>query len=540
MILPKGAVPKGAAPKGAAPPRSRPAFPHPPEGVIRPDPQLGAMKVLVVLGHPRAASLNGALASAFAEGAREAGCQVVRLELGELDFAPDVLADSPADHPLEPDLERARELIEWADHLVFVFPNWWGTMPARLKGFLDRVLLPGFAFRERDGHYYGMLHGRTAELITTMDVPPPVYRWIHRAPGRSALDRATLGFCGIECTRSTAFAPASHSDEAVRRGWIERSRKLGQGLSRGPRGRLRKARHVAGTWLRAIRPQFHPMSLLAFTLGSLVHPAPFRGGALALGLLCVAALKSATVLVNDIHDRHSDARNVNWSPFTGGGRSLQEGGLDVAALRRGAGLALGLSILAGLGLLGLTPNPLGVAVTWGALAVLAIGYTAPPLKLSHRGLGELDVALTHGPGVVLLGFAVQGGSILDPLPWILGLLVGLAILPAILLSGIPDRPADLAAGKQTLAVRLGAGGAARLALGLTLASAAGAALLAPLMDPRPRALPLLAIPHALLLALSIGRYLRRGAPERRIDGLMAGSLLYIGWFVVVPVLGLVI
>ena len=70
-------------------------------------------------------------------------------------------------------------------------------MPARLKGFLDRVLVPGFAFREQDGHYYGLLGPRTAELMTTMDVPPSVYRWIQGAPGRRAMCRATLGLCGI-------------------------------------------------------------------------------------------------------------------------------------------------------------------------------------------------------------------------------------------------------------------------------------------------------------------------------------------------------
>ncbi len=498
------------------------------------------MKVLVILGHPRSASLNGALATAFAEGAREAGCQVARVDLGELEFGPDVVLASPADHPLEPDLERARELLDWADHLVLVFPNWWGTMPARLKGFLDRILLPGFAFRETDGHYYGMLHGRTAELLTTMDVPPPVYRWIHRAPGHSALARATLGFCGIRCTRATAFAPASHVDEAVRRRWIHRARGMGLDLARGPRTRWGRARHTVATWLRAIRPQFHPMSLLAFTLGALVHPGPLSAGVLALGLLCVAALKSATVLVNDIHDRRSDLLNANWSPFTGGGRSLQEGGLSQDALQRGTAMALTLSVLAGAGLLVLAPNPVGFLGVWLILAVLALGYTAPPLQLSHRGLGELDVAATHGPGVVLLGYVSQGGSVLDPLPWALGLLVALAVLPAILLAGIPDRPADLAAGKETLVVRLGAAGATRLALGILLVSAGGSAVMALLLDPLPWALPLVAAPHALLLTRALLGYLRSGAPERRIDGLMASSLLYIGWFVVIPVVGLLI
>ena len=113
---------------------------------------MGALRVLIVLGHPRSDSLCGALAKAYADGACAAGCEVEVVGIGGLDFEPDVLARSPVAQALEPDLARARALITWAEHIVVVFPNWWGTMPARLKGLLDRVLIPGFAFRERHGH----------------------------------------------------------------------------------------------------------------------------------------------------------------------------------------------------------------------------------------------------------------------------------------------------------------------------------------------------------------------------------------------------
>ena len=136
------------------------------------------MKVLVVLGHhPRNPSLCAALADAYAKGAIGAGMEVEQLYLGSLDFDLDVHVVSPRDQPLEPDLKRACRLIAWADHLVFVYPGWWGVGPARLKGFLDRVLLPGFAFQEReDGQFEGLLTGKTAHLITTLDMPPWVYR----------------------------------------------------------------------------------------------------------------------------------------------------------------------------------------------------------------------------------------------------------------------------------------------------------------------------------------------------------------------------
>jgi len=61
-------------------------------------------------------------------------------------FDPNVHADSPEHQPLEPDLVAAQRDIHWAEHVVFVYPTWWGTYPALLKGFLDRVLTPGFAF----------------------------------------------------------------------------------------------------------------------------------------------------------------------------------------------------------------------------------------------------------------------------------------------------------------------------------------------------------------------------------------------------------
>ena len=104
------------------------------------------MRILIILGHPRTGSLCGALACAFGEGAGAAGCEVETLCLGDLSFNPDVVEGSPAAQALEPDLERARALIAWADHLVLVFPNWWGTMPARLKGFLNRRARAGLRF----------------------------------------------------------------------------------------------------------------------------------------------------------------------------------------------------------------------------------------------------------------------------------------------------------------------------------------------------------------------------------------------------------
>jgi len=494
----------------------------------------GAPRLLVVTGHPRDDSLCAALAMAYVSGAREAGCSVEVLTLARMRFDADVTAGSPAHQKLEPDLETARDLISRAQHLVFVFPNWWGTMPARLKGFLDRVLYPGFAFREEGGHYYGLLGPRTAELLITMDVPPLVYRWIQGAPGERAMTRATLGLCGISTVAVTTFAPPSHTDQSTREGWVRQARALGARRGAGVRGPVRRRLHAAARWLKAVRPQFYPMSALAYTLGALLMPAPLNLWAFLLGLVAMVGLKVATVLTNDILDRESDARNRYWSPFNGGGRSLHEGGFTASELWRGAAVALGISAAATLALLLVAPAPLIMLAVLGVLAVLALGYTVPPLKLSHRGLGELDVALTHGPGVLILGYVLQGGAVFALQPWLLSTVIALAVLPAIILAGVPDRTADAEAGKRTLVVRLGIPASVRLAMVFVALSALGALVLGPAPVPVGATLSIIALPHAALLIWLMQRYLREGAPERRIDLLLGLGLLYIAWFVVVP------
>ena len=193
-----------------------------------------AMRCLLILAHPRRDSLCGALFNACADGARQAGVECRELILSEMRFDPDVHTASPEQQPLEPDLIRAQRDIDWAEHLVFVYPTWWGTFPALLKGFLDRVMTPGFAFRHvAPDQWDKLLAGRTADLITTMDTPPLVYRFIYRAPGRQALGRATLGYCGLCTVRIEAFGPVVASSAAERSRWLAQSRAIGSRLTHG-------------------------------------------------------------------------------------------------------------------------------------------------------------------------------------------------------------------------------------------------------------------------------------------------------------------
>jgi len=496
------------------------------------------LRVLVVNGHPRGGSLSEALAEAYMAGAAEAGAEVRRLRVADMRFEPNVLTPSPLDQMTEPSIEDAMNLVAWADHLVFVFPTWWGTMPALLKGFLDRVLMPGFAFEDRDDGegWYKLLTGKSAHLLTTMDTPPFVYKWIYGAPGLNGLARATLGFCGIAPVRRSIFGPVKDSDPRLREGWLAEARAAGQAL-RG--GVLHPSERFIGrvfSWIAALRLQFYPMVWGAYGLGAAAALYPsgnFAAAPFWLGLACLFALEAATVFVNELVDWESDRRNTHAGPFTGGSRVLVEGRLNRTQMKVGVGAAL--LVAAGFALI-LPGASTAALVLLALLAVLAIGYTAPPLKLCWRSLGEFDVAATHSVLVVLFGYALQGGSLVQLLPWALGVPLFFSVLPSITLSGIPDHDADRAAGKRTLAVLLGPAPAVRLAQGATAAAALAALgfqFLGPFTDVF-RWFGLFAVPHAAFLIVQLERYLDSRRAPGRIDGLMALSLLYIVWFVLVP------
>ena len=187
-------------------------------------------KILVILGHPQKESLCGALAEAYAAGAIAEGGEVRTLALGDLAFDPILWNGYREIQPLEPDLVKAQELITWADHLVFVYPNWWGTMPALMKGFFDRTLLPNFAFKYRQDSpmWDKLLANRTAQLLVTMDTPPWYYRWVFKMPGHEQMKRTILGFCGIKVVKITEFAIVKKSSLAQRQKWLAIAKKLGK------------------------------------------------------------------------------------------------------------------------------------------------------------------------------------------------------------------------------------------------------------------------------------------------------------------------
>ena len=193
-----------------------------------------AQRILVILGHPSADSLSAALAQSYKEGAQAAGAQVRLLDLGALAFDPILRAGYRGEQALEPDLQAAQAHITWAEHLVWVYPTWWGAMPALLKGFIDRVFLPGFAFKYRQGSslWDRLLAGRSAQLLVTMDTPPWYYRWVQRGPGHHQMQKTILGFSGIRPVRVHEYGPVHSATAQRKQRWLAQARKLGAAVGR--------------------------------------------------------------------------------------------------------------------------------------------------------------------------------------------------------------------------------------------------------------------------------------------------------------------
>ncbi len=186
-------------------------------------------RILMILGTPKQDSLCHAIAEAYSNGARGKGHVVRQIRLGDLQFDPILREGYGQNQALEPDLLEAQRQIHWAEHLVFVYPVWWGGIPALLKGFFDRTFLPGFAFkyRNRSQLWDKLLIGRTADLLVTLDTPPWYFRWIYGAPAHRQMVRTILGFCGIKTRRLTEFAPVRPSSEEQRQGWLRKAESLG-------------------------------------------------------------------------------------------------------------------------------------------------------------------------------------------------------------------------------------------------------------------------------------------------------------------------
>ena len=184
-------------------------------------------KIFILLGHPDKDTFSGEIATVYDAAATVAGHEVRRLNIGDLAFDPILHNGYKVIQSLEPDLLKVQEYMRWADHLVVVYPNWWCTMPALLKGLFDRMFLPGFAFRfhKKGVGWDQLLAGKSARVIVCAGTHPLLIRlWF--GDFTNEMKRAILGFAGYHPVRVRVFGPSEKMLDAKKERWLNEVRSL--------------------------------------------------------------------------------------------------------------------------------------------------------------------------------------------------------------------------------------------------------------------------------------------------------------------------
>ena len=164
------------------------------------------------------------------KGADLAGIECKLVHLIDLKFNPILTYGYRKVSELEPDLVMMQQEILAANHLVFVYPNWWSTYPALLKGFIDRVFLPNFSFKYRKNSPFWdkLLKEKSARLLVTLDTPAWYYWLFNKNAGHNSMKIGILGFCGISPVKISTFAPIKSSDDKKRKKWLNEVEILGK------------------------------------------------------------------------------------------------------------------------------------------------------------------------------------------------------------------------------------------------------------------------------------------------------------------------
>ena len=202
------------------------------------------MRLLAVLAHPERASFTAAVLDRFVDGARAAGHEVEVLDLYRSGFDPLLRG---ADHaqfdggemPADVRAEQAR--VDRADGLVLVFPVWWWSFPAVLKGWFDRVFSQGWAYDFTPGRSRGLLPDRPTLLIGIGGSRASTYRrYGYDEAMRTQIDVGMLGYCGLRDVETVLLHEAD-DDAAAREAFLATAHDLGAGF---PGGRTARDREI--------------------------------------------------------------------------------------------------------------------------------------------------------------------------------------------------------------------------------------------------------------------------------------------------------
>lgn len=178
---------------------------------------------LIIDGHPDAESLTASIAQRYATGYGDARL----LTLRDLDFDPHLHFGYRQRMPLEPDLADAKQSIREAKTIIITTPLWWGSVPALLKGFFDRALLPQQEYRYNSyGLPEGLLKGRRGRMFLLADTPWYVAP-VLGLPVATHVTKSTMKLCGVRPFRVHRLLGVKGSDDTKIAKWLDDAERIG-------------------------------------------------------------------------------------------------------------------------------------------------------------------------------------------------------------------------------------------------------------------------------------------------------------------------
>lgn len=183
------------------------------------------MNNLVIFAHPNEKSFGKAMVDSVVKASEEKGAEVRVRNLYEIGFDPILKPEDFAafqSGKIPEDIAAEQEYIKWADIITFVYPVWWTSLPAILKGYVDRVFSYGFAYEYVDGAPNGLLKGKKGLLFSTTGTPDAIYseNGMHSSI-KQTTDQGIFNFTGIEEVVHTFFGGVPHVTEEVRKGYLQ-------------------------------------------------------------------------------------------------------------------------------------------------------------------------------------------------------------------------------------------------------------------------------------------------------------------------------
>ncbi len=184
------------------------------------------MKTLIFTAQPSTKGFVHSIASQYNGTKNNTSLQSEIINLYDEEYAIPFLAfENIREIEISDTVKKLQNKIADADELVFIFPLWWGSMPAILKNFFDNVFSSGFAFTYKNGRATSLLTKKTAKIIVTYDAPSWAY-WFMPFPIKKLITKNILKFCGIKTTDFLDFGSIGKAKEQDKNKILEKITKL--------------------------------------------------------------------------------------------------------------------------------------------------------------------------------------------------------------------------------------------------------------------------------------------------------------------------